>query len=125
MNKYGIKVGSIFHARCSYEQTNNHFFQVVEIVGNETVKVKEIIPTIEKATSCGFLAENRTISFDDSITYPINEKSFYIKDNKNGDKKRISMSKYENKPCFKLNNYYKAYLVDNSKSFTVYESWYA
>ena len=32
-NKYGVKVGDLFYSSWGYEQTNNDFFQVIELVG--------------------------------------------------------------------------------------------
>jgi len=39
---HNIKVGDIFRASWGYEQTNVNFYQVVELVGKQSVKVREI-----------------------------------------------------------------------------------
>ena len=40
-NKYGIKLGDLFYSSWGYEQTNVDFFQVIEIVGSSSVRVRE------------------------------------------------------------------------------------
>ena len=45
-NAFGVKVGDIFSASWGYEQTNNDFFQVIALVGEKSVRVREVHPPI-------------------------------------------------------------------------------
>ena len=42
VNKFGVKVGDLFHSSWGYDQTNNDFFQVVALVGDSSVRVREV-----------------------------------------------------------------------------------
>ena len=120
-NKFGVKVGDVFHMSWGYEQTNNDFFQVVSLVGESSVRVVEIIPkrVAEKAIS--------PMSAD--YTYDVTEcgrpeKSSWIDDQVNGDVKRLkSYNADGSHPQFKVTSYADASLVVG-KEITVYDSWY-
>lgn len=122
-NKYGIKVGDVFGMSWGYDQTNNSYFQVVEIVGTESVRVREIKPRILSRESCGPMAEDRTIEITNEILPP-SPFSVFIKDNEKGDLKRIQLETWthEKKPYIKMGNDWATYCEPGTTS--IYESWY-
>lgn len=123
-NKFGVKVGDIFSTSWGYEQTNNDFFQVIALVGESSVRVREVnLPRISsKAIS----------SMSEDITYQITKDllppaphSVFIKDQEKGDLKRLkSWQKDGSHPQFNLSSFCDAHYVESDK-LTVYESWYA
>lgn len=127
-NIYGVKVGDIFSASWGYEQTNNDFFQVIALVGEKSVRVREVNPTIvSREATCG-MAEDRVYKITKEIL-PHAEYSVFIKDQENGDLKRIKPGHYKDpeeakKHCyFDLSSYASAYKC-NGETEKVYESWY-
>lgn len=127
-NIYGVEVGDIFSASWGYEQTNNNFFQVVALVGEKSVRVREVNPPIvSREATCG-MAEDRVYKITKEILPPT-EYSVFIKDQKNGDLKRIKPGydkdlEEAKKHCyFDLSSYASAYKC-NGETEKVYESWY-
>lgn len=127
-NIYGVKVGDIFSASWGYEQTNNDFFQVIALVGEKSVRVREVHPTIiSREATCG-MAEDRVYKITKEILPPANY-SVFIKDQENGDVKRLKPGYYQDeeeakKHCyFDLSSYASAYKC-NGETEKVYESWY-
>lgn len=129
VNKYGVKVGDIFSASWGYEQTNVDFFQVIALVGESSVRVREVYPKmIEENPTCG-MAADRTYKLTNELL-PAASRSVFIKDQENGDLKRIKPG-YDNDPeeakkhChFYLDSFASAYKC-NGDTVTEYESWYA
>lgn len=128
INKYGVKVGDIFCASWGYEQTNNDFFQVVALVGKQSVRVREVHPEIIKRDPISGMSEDRVYKIANEILPPA-PRSVFIKDQKNGDIKRIKPGYYQDeeeakKHCyFDLGSYASAYKC-NGEIKKVYESWY-
>lgn len=127
-NIYGVKVGDIFSASWGYEQTNNDFFQVVALVGEKSVRVREVHPTIIERNAVSGMAEDRVYKITNEILPPA-EYSVFIKDQEKGDLKRIKPGYYQDpeeakKHCFfDLSSYASAYKC-NGEIEKVYESWY-
>ena len=128
-NKYGVKVGDIFSATWGWEQTNVDFFQVIALVGETSVRVREVCPQmIEESPTCS-MAADRTYKLTDELLPPASC-SVFIKDQENGDIKRIKPGfcndpEEANKHCyFYLDSFANAHKC-NGESTTVYESWYA
>lgn len=128
-NKYGVKVGDIFSASWGYEQTNVDFFQVIALVGECSVRVREVYPKmIDENPTCG-MAADRTYKMTNEILPPATS-SVFIKDQENGDLKRIKPGYYKdpetaNANChFNLSSFADAYKC-NGETVTEYESWYA
>lgn len=128
-NKYGVQVGDIFSASWGYEQTNVDFFQVIALVGETSVRVREVYPRmIDEKPTCSMVAD-RTYQLTRELL-PAASSSVFIKDQENGDLKRIKPG-YHNDPeiakenCyFYLDSFANAYKC-NGKTVTEYESWYA
>lgn len=127
-NVFGVKVGDIFSASWGYEQTNNNFFQVIALVGEKSVRVREVNPPIvSREATCG-MAEDRVYKITKEILPPA-EYSVFIKDQKNGDLKRIKPGYYKDpeeakKHCyFDLSSCASAYKC-NGETKKVYDSWY-
>lgn len=128
-NKYGVKVGDIFSSSWGYEQTNVDFFQVIALVGECSVRVREVHPKmIDENPTCG-MAADRTYKMTTEILPPASH-SVFIKDQENGDLKRIQPG-YHKDPeiakanCFfTLSSFASAYKC-NGETVTEYESWYA
>lgn len=128
-NKYGVKVGDLFSATWGYEQTNVDFFQVIALVGETSVRVREVYPQmIEENPTCS-MAADRTYKLTNELLPPASC-SVFIKDQENGDLKRIKPGfcndpEEANKHCyFYLDSFANAHKC-NGESTTVYESWYA
>ena len=128
-NKYGVCVGDIFSASWGWEQTNVDFFQVVELVGQCSVRVREVyLPMVGEKGVSGMSAD-RTYNVVRSILPPCSS-SVFIKDQERGDLKRLKPGYHADpaeaaKNCsFTLSSFADAHKV-NSDTITTYESWYA
>ena len=127
VNKYGVKVGDLFHASWGYDQTNNDFFQVVALVGEQSVRVREVYPVCEEAEATCWAAEDRVFSTNTrGVLLPAAKSSVFIKDQERGDLKRIQVSKYGNQEdvYFRLDSFAFAHKCEGETT-KVYESWYA
>lgn len=128
-NKYGVKVGDIFEASWGYEQTNVDFFQVIALVGESSVRVREVCPPMVEEIGISGMSADRTYKITSELLPPVHS-SVFIKDQENGDLKRIAPG-YNSDPeeakknCyFKLADYATAHKC-NGETIKVYESWYA
>lgn len=124
-NKYGVKVGDIFHSSWGYEQTNNDYFQVVALVGTSSVRVREVHLPIIETQGIGPMSEDRVCQVVRDILPP-SPFSVFIKDQEKGDLKRLKSWAADgvSNPCFKLASFTDAHLVTGD-TLKVYESWYA
>ena len=124
-NKFGVNVGDMFYTSWGYEQTNVNFFQVIELVGTTSVRVREVYPTMtdEKAT-CS-MAADRTYKMGNEILPPA-DRSVFINDQEKGDLKRLKSYAEDgiSNPQFNLSSFASAWLVTED-TITTYESWYA
>lgn len=129
VNKYGVKVGDIFSSSWGYEQTNIDFFQVIALVGESSVRVREVYPRMIDEKGISGMSADRTYQITSEILPPAS-RSVFIKDQENGDVKRIKPGYYKdpdeaNKHCyFTLSSFASAYKC-NGETVTEYESWYA
>ncbi len=123
-NKYSVQVGDIFCSSWGYEQTNVDFFQVIALVGETSVRVREVYPKmIDENPTCS-MAADRTYKLTNEIL-PAASSSVFIKDQVNGDLKRLkSYSNDIKNCCFNLSSFASAYKC-NGETAKVYESWYA
>lgn len=125
VNKFGVKVGDLFHASWGYDQTNNDFFQVIELVGEQSVRVREVNPVCLDSEATGPMAEDRVFSTNtNGKLLPAAPFSVFIKDQEKGDLKRIKKCEYWETVGFTLDTFASAYKC-NSDTIKVYESWYA
>lgn len=128
-NKYGVKVGDLFESSWGYEQTNVNFFQVVALVGESSVRVREVYPELIEEDAISGMSADRTYKLTNELL-PAADRSVFIEDQENGDLKRLKPGYYKdpdeaNKNCqFKLDSFANAYKC-NGDSVTLYESWYA
>ena len=120
-NKFGIKVGDIFKTSWGYDDTNTDFFQVVSLVGESSVRVREVCLPI--------VTETRTWGSSDKICRIVNDIlpptafSVFIKDQEHGDLKRLkSYNKDGSHPQFKLSSFADAWLVRGDTT-EAYDSW--
>jgi len=90
VNKYGIEVGDVFYLNWGYDQTNVDFFQVVELCGETSVRVKNVRPQIVKTDGEGFMCAHYTYNITKELMTP-ETRSVFIDDCENGDIKRIQM----------------------------------
>lgn len=122
VNKFGVKVGDIFSASWGYEQTNNDFFQVVELVGSSSVRVREVnLPIVESEAVSG-MSENRVYQIVRELL-PACSSSVFIKDQERGDIKRLTEGYSEGDVKFKLASFASAWLC-KADTIKTYESWY-
>lgn len=129
VNKYGVKVGDLFYASWGWEQTNVDFFQVVALVGESSVRVREVYPRMIEEDPTGPMAADRTYEITSELL-PACSSSVFIKDQERGDLKRIKPG-YNRDPeeakknCyFYLDSFANAYKCTGD-SLRTYESWYA
>lgn len=129
VNKYGVKVGDLFHSSWGYDQTNVEFYQVIALVGETSVRVREVHPKMIDEQDISGMSANRTYKLTNEILPPVS-RSVFIKDQEKGDLKRIKPGYYQDpeqakENCyFNLADYASAYKC-NGESVTLYESWYA
>lgn len=123
VNKFGVRVGDIFYASWGYEQTNVDFFQVVALVGNSSVRVREVyLPMIDEKPVSGMSAD-RVYKVTREILPAVS--GVFIKDDVNGDIKRLKSYAADgvSNPQFRLSSFCDAYLV-TTDTIEKYESWY-
>ena len=123
-NKFGVKVGDLFYASWGYEQTNVDFFQVLELVGDSSVRVCEVDPPMIEEDAVGPMAADRTYKTSGIGILPAKSYSVFIKDQEKGDIKRLKSYAADGKsnPQFKISSYADArYCGEQVKT---YESWY-
>lgn len=129
VNKYGVKIGDLFQSSWGYDQTNVDFFQVIALVGETSVRVREVCPRMIDEQGISGMSANRTYKLTNEILPPVS-RSIFIKDQENGDLKRIKPGYYQDpeqaiQNCyFTLTDYASAHKC-NGESVTLYESWYA
>lgn len=125
-NRFGVKVGDFFSASWGYDQTNNDYFQVVALVGETSVRVREVYPEIidETAYSHG-MAADRVYKLDRSKILPPAPRSVFIEDQERGDLKRLKSYRQDGThPQFKLASFCDAHYC-YGETEKAYESWYA
>lgn len=129
VNKYGVKVGDIFSASWGYEQTNVDFFQVIALVGESSVRVREVNPEIVEEKAVSGMSADYTYKLTREILPPASS-SVFINDQENGDLKRLKLGYCDDpeeakKYCsFKLDSFATAHKC-NGETVTEYVSWYA
>lgn len=122
-NKFGVKVGDIFTASWGYDQTQTDFFQVVELVGELSVRVREVYPRMIEEDAVSPMSADRTYKITRDILPPAPH-SVFIKDQERGDIKRLkSYAKDGSDIQFNLSSFANAYICRNSTK-KCYESWY-
>lgn len=127
VNKFGVKVGDFFSASWGYDQTNNDFFQVIELVGESSVRVREVDPPIIEREATGPMAEDRVFCTKNTgELLPPSRYSCFIKDQEKGDLKRLKSYAADGKsyPQFYLASFTDAHYCGGD-TCKVYESWYA
>lgn len=128
-NKYGVKVGDLFYASWGWEQTNVDFFQVVALVGESSVRVREVQPRMIEEDPTGPMAADRTYEITGELL-PACSSSVFIKDQERGDLKRIKPGYNSDPEEAKKNCYFYLDTFANAHKCTgdslrTYESWYA
>ena len=122
-NKFGVQVGDIFIASWGYDQTQTDFFQVVELVGELSVRVREVYPRMIGEDAVSPMSADRTYKITRDILPPAPH-SVFIEDQERGDIKRLKSYHKDGKhPQFRLSSFADAYLCEGSTERT-YESWY-
>lgn len=119
---FNVKVGDLFCSSWGYEQTNTTFFQVVELVGKKSVRVREVLPEMVSETpTCG-MAADRSYKLTNELL-PAKEYSTFIKDQEKGDLKRLKSYHKDsrNNPQFDVSSFCNAYKYSGEE---LYESWY-
>lgn len=103
-NKYGVKVGDVFVISFGYDATFYDFFQVVELVGETSVRLREI-PCPGETVATGALTWEHRLKETHDIIEP-SFRSQWIKDNEKGDLKRVSISSWDNQPHITIGNHW-------------------
>ena len=120
VNKFGVKVGDIFHLSWGYEQTNADFFQVVALSGESSVRVVEVNPEIIRTEPTCSMAEDRTYKITNKLL-PACSRSVFIKDCAKGDVKRVS-DYGDGIPYIRVGDHLATKVAPGE--FTTYVSWY-
>ena len=125
VNKFGVKVGDFFSASWGYEQTNADFFQVVALVGESSVRVREVNPPIIEDKATGPMACYRVYDIRNTgELLPPSPSSVFIKDQERGDLKRLKSYNEDNSfPQFFLDSFANAHYCGGDTK-KMYESWY-
>lgn len=126
VNKFGVKVGDFFSASWGWEQTNVDFFQVIELVGTSSVRVREVYPKMIKEEGISGMSADRTYDLSNKELLPPAPHSVFIKDQEKGDLKRLKSWAADgiSNPQFYLDSFADAHYC-NSATEKHYESWYA
>lgn len=124
-NKFGVKVGDLFSASWGYDQTNNDFFQVIALVGESSVRVREVNPPMIESRAVSWASEDRVFKNTKELL-PAAPFSVFIKDQEKGDLKRLKSYAADGKsnPQFYLSSFADAHYCGGD-TIKVYESWYA
>lgn len=124
VNKFGVQVGDIFSASWGYEQTNVDFFQVVALVGAQSVRVRQVYPEITAESAVSPMSEDRTYKISRELL-PAAPSSVFIKDQERGDLKRLKSYAADgvSNPQFYLDSFADAHYCEPGEK-KVYESWY-
>lgn len=128
-NAFGVKVGDIFSATWGYDQTNVDFFQVIALVGEKSVRVREVNPPIISREAVSGMSEDRVYKLTGELLPPAPH-SVFIRDQENGDLKRLQPGWYKDeeeakKNCyFRISSFADAHKCNREKEKT-YESWYS
>jgi hypothetical protein len=113
-------VGDIFYMSWGYEQTNLDFFVVVELVGSQSVRIKEcVLKTTEESMYSHGMA--RDVAFDTS-KFEILERSLFCKDDQKGKGMLKRVCQMGDSVYLNMTSYANAYPYKGAK---VYNSWYA
>lgn len=125
VNRFVVRVGDIFSASWGWEQTNVDFFQVVQLVGACSVRVRQVHPPMISDDTVSGMSSDRTYKITHDLL-PATNSSVFIEDQENGDLKRLKSYAADGKsnPLFKLSSFADAYLC-TGETEKVYESWYA
>jgi hypothetical protein len=120
---HNFTVGSLLYCSWGYEQTNIDFFQVVELVGASSVRIRQVQPQIleEDAYSHGMAADRRYQIPDAGELLP-SCSGIFIEDDNRGDLHRV-ITKHGGEPFVYVDKdgHYRATLYNGG---TLYESWY-
>ncbi len=119
---FNVKVGDLFYSSWGYEQTNVTFFQVIELIGKKSVRVREVVPEMtSESPTCG-MAADRSYKLTNELL-PASEWSTFIKDQEKGDLKRLKSYHKDsrNNPQFDVSSFCNAYKYNGEE---LYESWY-
>lgn len=123
-NKYGVQLGDMFSASWGYEQTNVDFFQVVALVGESSVRVRQVYPEMIQESGVSSMSADRVYKLTREIL-PAADRSLFINDQEHGDLKRLKSwaSDGVSDPQFAISGYANAHLCTGDTVKT-YESWY-
>lgn len=86
-NKYGVQVGDIFSCTWGYDQTNVDFFQVIKLCGEQSVRVREVVPKIKLREAESPMSATTTYEITRDILSPT--KGVFIKNSEEGDLKKL------------------------------------
>lgn len=122
-NKFGVKVGDYFSICWGYEQTNVDFFQVIALVGETSVRIREVNPPIIEEEATGPMAADRVYKLDKTKILEPSHYSVFIKDQENGDLKRVKEGYYrDGKPIIDISGHLAD--LETGETTKTYESWY-
>ena len=101
-NKFGVKVGDVFHSSHGYSMCLNSFYQVVEVLGTTKVRVKRLL---------------KRVTSDDGYGQQGHEKMVYGMFDTREDSldKMVQKASYSDKPFIKINNYEIAFLMNEDE----------
>ena len=84
-------MGDLFYITWGYDQTNNSFFQVVALVGKQSIRIRQVSPEVLERIPCGHMSEDVRYKVPEpGEMLPPRSHSVFIKDEENGDVKRLT-----------------------------------
>lgn len=127
VNKYGVRVGDLYRISWGWEQTNVNFFQVVELVGKSSVRIREVYPEIVEEEAVSSMAVDRRYRIPDpGEILPPADRSSFVENQEKGDLHRVQVSKYGGDPYIKVGK--PGGYQDTARKYdggVEYVSWYA
>ena len=122
-NKFGVKVGDYFSICWGYEQTNVDFFQVIALVGETSVRIREVNPPIIEEEAINSMAADRVYKLDKTKILEPSHYSVFIKDQENGDLKRVKEGYYrDGRPIIDIGGHLAD--LETGETTKTYGSWY-
>ena len=118
---HNIKPGDIFHAQWGWEQTNNDFYMVAELIGKTMCKLVKFVPAVKHSIPVGQMSEHTIFDFEKGgrCVGEAFKKKIITHAKVYGEKIRIPTR-------IRISSFETAFLMnDDDKRKAIYSSWYA
>ena len=120
-NKYGVKVGDVFHQSWGYNMTINTFYQVISVTAS-SVRVIEVEPEILKDECQGYCGDILFKNPNGEMLPKATGYTSFIKNQETGDLKRVYHNEINNMTTISLGNHNAYLMTDNDWESPFYEN---